>query len=80
MNQKPNNKFERIVNLDTLVSYGNVLFYKQQSTAYEHNHKMSISQVMLWCEPDDKIEKYAKFGKFMKYGNVWVYPHQVKES
>ena len=43
-----------------------MLFGWHESATYENIHKMTPSQVMLWCQPNDKLAKNKDFTKNAK--------------
>ena len=48
------------------------VFYEHPT--YEHNHKIMISWVMLWCWPDNEFKKIAIFENVEKCRNVLLAP------
>ena len=49
------------------------LFCSHPGSTYENNYKMTMSQVMYWYLPNDKLVKLTTSRKCRKYGNVLFY-------
>ena len=42
-----------------------------QSTTYGNSHKMTTSEVMLWCQPNNNFVKINDFVKIIKGGKIF---------
>ena len=58
----------------------NFQFGWHQSITFEVVIFWPCSDVVLWCQPNNKFQQRVKIGKFIKYGNVLFYEHQVLEN
>ena len=56
----------KIKDFVTIFESQKMTFGLRQSTTYEHNHKMTASEVMLWCEPNYTLVKIIDFVEILK--------------
>ena len=50
-------------------------FGQHQSTTYENSYKMTTSEVMLWCQPNDNLVKITNYVKIVECEKIiWPRP------
>ena len=68
------------MNFVTIFESQKMSFGQHQSTTYENSHKMTTSEVMLWCQPNDNLVKIFNSVKVKECAKSSFGPDQVLET
>ena len=58
----------KITDFVTIFENQKMSFGPHQGTTYENSHKMTTSEVMLWCQPNNNLVKNINFVKVIECG------------